>query len=367
VTQELSTGVFEPGGNWSVGPADPPLADGTYTAQAAQTIGLETGVSVPVTFTVETAAPVVTLNSPGAALVDTTPSFTGSASDTTPVTVQIHLGPTAKGVVVSKATATGTRGSWTSGKATPALSIGQYTAVATQPSSLGNPAGRSGAVTFTIVPPPTPPLASFTWFPPVPQAGEPVSLSSNSSDPKSPITGIAWDLAGSGAFQAGGAALTTTFPTPGAHVVRLLVTNAAGLSSVTAQAIGVVARRPSLMAPFPVVRIAGRETASGLRLTLLKVQQMPAGARMTVRCRGRRCPLKSARRVAASTKHGVAPVEFRKFERFLRFGVTLEILVTKPGEIGKYTRFAIRRGRLPERIDMCLDQTGITPLVCPSS
>jgi hypothetical protein len=47
--------------------------------------------------------------------------------------------------------------------------------------------------------------------------------------------------------------------------------------------------------------------------------------------------------------------------------VTLEILVSKPGEIGKYTRFELRRGKLPERVDMCLDPAGIKPLVCPSS
>ena len=54
-------------------------------------------------------------------------------------------------------------------------------------------------------------------------------------------------------------------------------------------------------------------------------------------------------------------------ERLLRFGVTLEILVSKAGQIGKYTRLAIRRGKLPERVDMCLDPAGLKPLVCPSS
>jgi hypothetical protein len=228
----------------------------------------------------------------------------------------------------------------------------------------GSPA--TSAPTASIVPP-TAPVASFTWFPPVPQAGEPVSLVSSSSDTTSPITGIAWDLAGTGAFQAGGTVRVTTFSAPGAHLVRLRVTNALGLFSVATATIKVVGRTAPLMQPFPVVRIAGRETARGVKLTLLKVQQMPAGARITIRCRGRHCPLRFARRVAAATKHGVDPVRLRAFERLLRFGVTLEILVFKPGEIGKYTRFTIRRGRLPERTDMCLDQTGVRPLVCPAS
>ena len=95
------------------------------------------------------------------------------------------------------------------------------------------------------------------------------------------------------------------------------------------------------------------------------VQQMPAGAQIIVRCKGRGCPIKAARRVAVSSKRGAATVEFRGFERTLRFGVTLEVLVSKPGEIGKYTRFAIRRGRLPERVDVCLDLAGVNPMACP--
>ena len=149
-------------------------------------------------------------------------------------------------------------------------------------------------------------------------------------------------------------------------MVRLRVTNAYGFSSVATETINVVGPTVSLMQPFPVVRIAGTETASGLRLRLLKVQQTPAGAWITLRCKGRGCPIKSARRLTASNTQGTAPVEFR-FGRPLRFGVTLEILVSKGGEIGKYTRLVLRRGKLPERVDMCLDAAGVKPVVCPSS
>ena len=71
------------------------------------------------------AAHTVTLNSPKSPSEDTTPSFTGTASDTTPVTVRIHAGATTKGAVVSTATARGTGGFWMSGNASPALSGGQ--------------------------------------------------------------------------------------------------------------------------------------------------------------------------------------------------------------------------------------------------
>src|SRR5207244_1469424 len=113
-------------------------------------LGNPAGVSEPVTFTVETAAPRVTLAQPKSPSNDTTPSFTGSASDTTSVAIQIYAGATAEGSVVSTATASGTGGGWTSGHASPALSSGQYTAIATQPSPLGNPAGVSEPVTFTV-------------------------------------------------------------------------------------------------------------------------------------------------------------------------------------------------------------------------
>jgi len=371
--QELTTLPF-PLDAWSLELAKP-LEGGTYTARASQTnLASETGKSSPVTFTVDTAAPTVTLNSPESPSSNATPSFTGNASDTTPVIVWIHAGATPEGTVVSRATATGTGTGWTSGGASPALASGQYTALATQASSLlGNPSGRSAPVTFTVTPPPVtaaallaPPAASFKWFPELPDTGEPVSLVSSSTDAGSPITGFAWALAGNGFFQGGGATLTTSFSTPGAHVVRLRVSDAAGRSSVATETIDVLARTAPVMQPFPVVRIAGTVTGSGIRIRLLKVQQMPAGVRITVRCRGHGCPTRSVRRLTVSSARGVAPVEFRAFERTLRFGVTLEILVTAPGKIGKYTRFAIRRGRLPERVDMCLDPAGVR-LVCPSS
>jgi hypothetical protein len=161
--------------------------------------------------------------------------------------------------------------------------------------------------------------------------------------------------------------LNTSFPTPGGHVVRLLVTDANGFSSMATETITVVNPRILLMQPFPVVRIAGTQTASGVRLRLLRVQQTPAGAKVTIRCRGRGCPVKSQRRFAVGNPRGVAPVDFRTFQRVLRAGVTLEILVSKPGAIGKYTRFTIRRHKLPVRVDTCLDPAGVHPVACPSS
>src|SRR5436190_10239834 len=205
LVQELST-LLVSSGSWSVGPAEM-LESGTYTAQASQSGATsKTNRSSTVTFTVSsgssTPLPTVTLNSPQAPPGDAAPSFTGAASDTTPVEIQIHAGITAKGPVVSRATAAGTGAIWTSSNASPELSVGQYTAVAIQTSLLGG-AGRSQPMTFTVTAAPlttaasfitTPPAASFRWLPSAPHTGEPVSLVSTSTDPGSPITAFAWAL-----------------------------------------------------------------------------------------------------------------------------------------------------------------------------
>jgi PKD repeat protein len=193
-----------------------------------------------------------------------------------------------------------------------------------------------------------------------------VSLASTSTDTASPINAFAWDLTGSGAFVAGVQSITTSFARPGNHLVRLRVTDAGGLSSVVAETIAVTARPLIVMQPFPIVRIAGSATRSGVKLRLLSVQA-PRRARITVRCKGRGCPVKSQSRVAAVGRVGATPIEFPRFERSLPAGVTLEIRVSEPGEVGKYTTFAIRRGKPPARHDSCLDPGGVKPMPCPSS
>ncbi len=361
-------------GLWKLTIFNPPLGDGLYTAQAVES-GLlpERGTSLPTTFVVDTAAPTVTLNVPESPSDDATPFFTGTATDTSPVTVQIS---SPEGTIVSEATATGTGTGWRSADVGRPLPAGQYTAIAFQENPGNGQLGFSAPpVTFTVIPPPAPPIveppppptASFRWVPAVPKTGEPVLLVSSSTDVASPITGFAWALTSSDPFAPGSALLSTSFSSPGPHPVRLRVTDAAGRSSVATETIDVVGRQASLMEPFPVVRIAGTEIGSGVRLKLLKVQQVPAGARIEVRCKGHGCPLRFARRVTVRGRNGVTPVTFGAFERYLGSGVILEILISKSGEIGKYTRFAVRHGKLPERVDMCLDPAGIKPLVCPSS
>jgi Bacterial Ig-like domain/PKD domain len=140
------------GGSYTTAAAEPALSEGTYTAIAIQpsSLGNEPGKSEAVTFTVITAPPKVTLDAIKTPSNTTRPSFSGMATDTTPVTIEIHEGSGTGGPVVSRASATGTGGAWASGEANTALGSGTYTAVATQASSLGNPGGTSNAITFEV-------------------------------------------------------------------------------------------------------------------------------------------------------------------------------------------------------------------------
>jgi hypothetical protein len=386
--------VTRSGASWTTG-AVAALADGTYTALAEQSDEAgNTGTSAAVTFTIDTTLPAVTLTSPAAGSSTSTEfeAFGGAAGTATrdlpQITVKLFAGSTITGgAPLKEATVPAEKGHWSA--AFGGLSSGTYTARAQQSDSTGR-TGFSEPVTFTVnIPgpstppvdppvvgtapagttPPAPPVASFQWFPSAPHVGEPVSLISTSTDATGQITGFAWSVAGNGVFNGGSSTLTTSFATPGAHVVLLRVTDASGLSNVVAETIPVTSPAPTLMQPFPVVRIAGSENASGVRVGLLTVQA-PVGATVNVTCRGPGCPARSQNVIATSGKSkgkaGMVTIVLRRFERSLRAGAVLEIRVSKPGQIGKYTRFAVRRGKLPVRLDTCLSPVGIKPIVCPS-
>jgi hypothetical protein len=358
----------------------------------------------------------VTLNQPVSPSNDTTPSFSGTASDTTPVKVQIY----AAGKVVSEAMATGTGGGWISASASPALKDGQYTATATQTSSLGNHFGVTAPVTFTVDR--TPPHITLT------SPAEGSSTTSGSQLVEGSAGTVQGDLphvtiqlfAGAtigsqaplesivvNASKSGSWAATFGGLSPGIYTVRTEQSDDAGnlgLSNTTMFTLLAPAAvtptptppatisppvqpsptasppahqpltttfapsppAPRTMLPFPVVRIAGSENSSGVKISLLTVQA-PGGAQIMIRCRGRGCPKTESRVVASGRRAGGTLVEFRRFERSLRAGAVLEIRISKGGQIGKYTRFTIRRGKPPARVDMCLSPAGIQPIVCPSS
>jgi len=365
---------------WSVGPAEA-LPPGIYVAQAEQLEAgsPEAGKSAPVKFKIDTTPPAVLITSPasGSAAIGNSQVVGGTAGtaegDEPAVILQVYAGTVVSSEAFLEALELhppGASFSTTLG----GLGPGTYTVRAMQRDDAGN-VGFSAPVSFSLTSPPPPPSpqpprASFSWLPPAPRVGETVSLLSSSTDASSPITAFAWALVGNGPFRAGKPLITTSFSAPGGHLVRLRVTAANGLSSVAAETIPVAPAALTLMQPFPIVRIAGAETSTGVRLSVLSVQA-PVGARITVSCQGRSCPIRSQSRVAASRvrrgRSGTVRIAFRRFERSLRAGVILRIRVSKAGEVGKYTRFVIRRRVLPERLDTCLDPGGFKPMACPSS
>jgi hypothetical protein len=366
------------GTTWSV-PSGGVLPPGIYTAEAEIGELPEVSKSPPVTFTVDNTPPQVSITSPanGSSSSNPTQVVSGTAEtesvDLPAVTITLYAGPAVQpGPGLESVGVQAVNGTWTA--TFGGLALGTYTARAEQSDGAGN-TGASAPLSFTISPPPRPPthpppVASFTWFPTAPEVGESVSFVSSSTDHASPITGFAWALGSRGVFHAGGPVLATTFAEAGPHVVSLRVTAADGLSSTVTQTIPVAAPLLTPMLPFPIVRIAGRLGRYGATLSLLAAR-VPTGSLVTVSCRGRGCPSKLQSGIAAARPGVLQPstvqLVFRRFERFLRAGVVLEIRVAQSGQIGKYTRLVIRRNRLPLRVDSCLEALAPAPVTCPSS
>jgi hypothetical protein len=362
---------------WSLGPVGA-LPDGTYTAQAEQpAIANPAGVSETTTFTVDTLAPQPTLSAPPESTgLETVSGSAGTANgDRRQVTAELFAGDTTEGGPIETITVIDNQetGAWTATFA--GLAAGQYTVIARQSDEAGN-TGSSAPQLFTVSAPPaapappgpTPPVASFTWLPATPTVGQSVSFVSKSTDVSSPITAFGWDMSGNGPFVAGGALTTAAFATAGPHTVRLQVSDALGQSSTVAETVTVAPRTLTLMQPFPIVRIAGAETASGARIRLLSVQAPPT-AKVAVTCKGRGCRTKTETRVVtASSKRrpGAITLAFPRFQRALGAGAVLQIRITKNGEIGKFTSFTIRRRKLPVRVDACLRPPSTRPSPCPS-
>ena len=202
-----------------------------------------------------------------------------------------------------------------------------------------------------------PPVASFTYSPSDPVIGEPVTLTSTSLDPDGPLVGEDWALGVLGGASA--ATVTRSWSVPGVYPVTLRVTDRNGAAAAATRWIPVHHKPLQLLSPFPVVRLVGQVTSKGTEVGLLTVQA-PRGARVSVRCHGRKCPY---RRAGARSR---GQVKFRRLQRLLPAGTVLELSVTKRGTIGKYTRFRIRRGLTPARVDRCLKAGAKGPVACPS-
>jgi len=252
--------------------------------------------------------------------------------------------------------------------------------------SLGDQATKTREITIRD----RAPSASIAAIPSNPIAGQPVTFFSASTDPDGWIKSQSWDLDGDGLFgDSSNVYVQKTFPRAGAYTVRLSVTDDSNVSATSKISVIVADAAPGgliiersgqppgsasalrLMTPFPIVRMSGIVRKRGIKLRLLSVSA-PLGAAVTVRCRGRGCPFRHRSRTIKPTKGSGASgrpgvVRLRRLgRRLLRAGAVLKVLVSSPGSVGKYTRFRIRRGRVPLRRDRCLPPATATPIPCPS-
>ena len=370
-------------GSWARDTADvkPPVIEGaevTTSLVLSHTSAAQNGEAVRVIFsngikpnaesnaaklTVET-APVVT-QQPVSATVPSgeTAFFTATAGGTPPPSVQWE--ESSNGATWSPIAGAGTT-TLTLPGASAAMNGRLYRAVFTNP--LGKAESEAARLTVVTPAPPAhgPPAASFSWLPTTPRVGESVSLVATASDAFSAITGYAWNLSGA-SFVPGASTLTTIFATPGPHAVSLRVSAADGQTTTVTKAIPVAPKPISLIQPFPIVRIAGVVTPGGARVRLLSVRA-PRGAMVSIACIGRGCPIKKQVRSATSRviHSSVLTLLFPRFERSFPGGTVLQVRVSYPGEIGKYTSLHIRRGHLPIRADACLNLDGVHPIGCPA-
>jgi hypothetical protein len=224
-----------------------------------------------------------------------------------------------------------------------------------------------------------PPTASIVVSPAAPVAGEPVTLSADARDEDGTVVAFAWEIDADGDFDDGNTPqVTHTFDQAGAHPVYLGVIDNDGEVYLVYQFIDVAepppppppppapptpttpsSTPPPLLDPFPVVRVAGRITSTGARLTLVSVRA-PRGSEIVATCRGKGCRQRRLVRAARAGRR------IKRLEGRYRNGARLTFRVTAPGRIGKYTRVVIRRGLPPSRSDRCLWPGDAKPHPCPS-
>lgn len=190
-----------------------------------------------------------------------------------------------------------------------------------------------------------PPLPGFVIDPSPPRVGQTARLTATSADSDSPITAQRWGVSGRGVRLTQPRPLARTalvrFPRVGTYVVTLTTTDALGASATVTRRL----RVRQLPAPPGSWQVQDSELvgAGGALLQTLRIRADP-GAKVEVRCRGRRCAIRS-RWGAAVGRRGV--LRARRFERFFRAGTVIEVRVWDSRHLTKLVRIGIRGGLAP--------------------
>ena len=117
-------------------------------------------------------------------------------------------------------------------------------------------------------------------------------------------------------------------------------------------------RRARRLKPFPRILVQGSLSPRGALFRQVVVKG-PRNVTVRVRCRGRGCPYRSR-----SYRMRHRKLRLRSLERNFSSGAVIEVRVVRRGRVGKYTRIRIRRGRVPARLDRCLNPGSSRPRRC---
>ncbi len=103
--------------------------------------------------------------------------------------------------------------------------------------------------------------------------------------------------------------------------------------------------------PLPVVTLQGTVDAKGaVKVSRLQIRAL-RGTRVIVTCRGHACPFKTLRRIMITSS-----LRLKKLERKLKPTMIVTMHIARPGQLGKYVQYKVRRKKAPKRRDACLDQ-----------
>jgi hypothetical protein len=110
------------------------------------------------------------------------------------------------------------------------------------------------------------------------------------------------------------------------------------------------------------VKHSWRATGRGARVLRLRVVDAPAGAKVTVRCLGKRCRLKQRK----LTVRGSGNANLRRLvgRRLIPVGSTLEVRIVAPNSVGRVVRFKIKPRRVPDGRSLCLPPGAKKPRRC---
>lgn len=197
------------------------------------------------------------------------------------------------------------------------------------------PGGGNGTAEMVIRVGDRPPVAGFSVRPRVPRARAEVDVVSTASDPDTPIASQVWSVRERGVrLRADGGSATLRFPKAGTYHVSLRVTDSLGAVTSITKTLKV---REQPVPPW-LVDISGLPRMAGARFTKLRVRA-PRGAKVYVRCLGRRCRV---RRAFRKTVGRSANLYVRSYQTFFWTGSVIEIQVSVSGYQTKFVKIRVR-------------------------